>query len=63
MSVRDGQMLGVLDIVSVTVNCLVSHRHGDACQLGFRLTGRRVQRSVTHYSPVDPHTSLSPLQV
>jgi hypothetical protein len=29
MSVRDGQSLGVLDSVSVTVKCLVSHTHAD----------------------------------
>ena len=47
MSVRDGQWLGVLDSVSVTVRCLVSGIHGEVCRLGYRLAGRHVERSVT----------------
>ena len=47
MSVRDGQRLGMLDGVSVTVKCLVSHIHGEVCRLGYWLTGHHVERSMT----------------
>jgi len=46
MSVRDGQRLGVLDSVSVTVKCLVSHIHGEVCRLGYRFAGSHAERSV-----------------
>jgi len=40
-------MLGVLDSVSVTVKCIVSHIDGEVCRLDYRLAGRHVERSVT----------------
>jgi len=47
MSVRDGQRLGVLESVSVTVKFLVSHIHGEVCRVGYRLASLHVERSVT----------------
>jgi len=43
---QDGQRLGVLDSVSVTVKCLVSHIHGEVCRLGYQLTDHHAERSV-----------------
>jgi hypothetical protein len=47
MSIRDGQSLGVLDRVSVTVKCLLSHIHVELCCQGYQLSGRHVEISVT----------------
>jgi len=46
MSVQDGQRLGVLDSVSVTVKCLMTHTHGEVCRLGYRLASRHAESSV-----------------
>ena len=50
MSVRDGQRLGVLDSVSVTVKCLMSQVHGEVCRLGYRFACCHVERSVGYIS-------------
>jgi hypothetical protein len=36
----------VLDSVSITVNCLVSHIHSEVCRLDYRLAGHHIVRLV-----------------